>query len=72
MEFKKNVGEADKVVRVIIGLAALGAYFSNMLMAPLSYVLVLIAIVMFFTAATSSCWLYTALGLSTCAAEKKK
>ncbi len=71
MEFKKNVGEIDRVVRVVVGLAALGAYFANVLAAPLSYILILIALVLFATAAMSSCALYTLLGINTGAAEAK-
>lgn len=72
MEFKKNVGEIDRVVRVIIGLALLGVYFANMVEAPASYLLILVALIMFFTAAMSSCLLYVPFGINTCGTEKKK
>ncbi len=72
MEFKNNVGEVDRVVRVVIGLVALGIYFANYISAPVSYILLLIALVMFFTAAMSSCLLYTLLGINTSASGKKK
>ncbi len=71
MEFKKNIGQVDKVIRVAVGLAALGAYFANVLVAPLNYVLLLVSVMMFFTVATSSCMLYTILRISSCAVGEK-
>ena len=63
--FEKNVGQADKIVRVVVGVLALAGFFLNWLAAPLNYVLVLMAIIMFATAALGTCGLYSLLGIST-------
>lgn len=63
--FEKNVGQTDRMVRIIAGVLAVAGFFLNLLAAPWSYLLVLIALAMFFTALTSSCYLYTLLGIRT-------
>lgn len=69
-----NVGATDKSVRTIIGALA-GvislAILAGQLSAPeiLSPVLGLVALIMLGTAATSSCPVYSALGMSTCPRE---
>jgi hypothetical protein len=60
----KNVGAADRVVRVILGIALL-AFFFLVPESPWRWV-GLIGIVPLLTAAIGSCPLYTILGLSTC------
>ncbi len=62
---KHNVGKADKVVRVIVGLVilALGIYYKSWWG--------VLAIIPFFTAVVSWCPLYLPLGLSTCKTEDK-
>ena len=64
--FPRNVGAADRVVRVILGIALL-AFFFLAPDGPWPWV-GLIGIVPLLTAAIGSCPLYTILGLSTCPA----
>ncbi len=59
-----NVGNADKVVRVIVGLGVLSLFF--VLDGVQRYVAV-IGLVPLFTAASGYCPLYTVLGVNTCA-----
>lgn len=61
----KNVGAADRVVRVILGIALLAFFFVLVPESPWRWV-GLIGIVPLLTAAIGSCPLYTILGLSTC------
>ena len=62
--FKNNVGMIDRVIRAIIGVAALAALF---LLPDASWRWwLLIGIVPLATAALGTCPLYTILGLSTC------
>ena len=62
--FKKNVGGADRILRIIAGVALIAAYF---VFPSLSYgfVLPIIGVVLLGTAMISSCLLYTILGLRT-------
>jgi hypothetical protein len=64
--FPRNVGAADRVVRVILGIALL-AFFFLVPDSPWHWA-GLIGIVPLLTAAIGSCPLYTILGLSTCPA----
>lgn len=57
---KRNAGTADRIVRIIIGIAALGAgyYFQSWLG--------LIGLVPLFTGLIGWCALYPMLGINTC------
>jgi len=57
-----NVGSIDRVVRVVLGLALLSAFF--LLEGPLRW-LGLAGVVLLLTAAFSFCPLYRVLGLNT-------
>ncbi len=62
--FKNKGGKIDRVIRAIIGVAALAAFF---LLPDASWRWwLLIGIVPLATAALGTCPLYTILGLSTC------
>ena len=60
--FKTNVGTADRIVRVAIGLVLVSLAIAGPL-APWGY----IGIVPIATALFSTCPLYSLLGISTCA-----
>ncbi|MHB1109655.1 MAG: YgaP family membrane protein [Devosia sp.] len=62
--FKKNVGTIDRVVRVIIGLAAIGLFFYLPDVAWRWWLL--IGVVPLVTGAVGTCPIYSVLGLSTC------
>jgi hypothetical protein len=57
---KKNIGTADRIVRIIVGvaIAAAGVYYRSWWG--------LVALVPFITAATGVCWLWSLLGINTC------
>jgi hypothetical protein len=62
---KKNVGKADKIVRIVIGVVilAVGYYFKSWWG--------LIGLVPILTAAIGWCPAYLPFGISTCKAKKK-
>ena len=60
---QKNVGSADKIVRIVLGLGLLSLLFP--LEAPMKY-LGLIGIVPLATSLMGWCPLYTLLGMNTC------
>lgn len=66
---KTNVGNADRAIRVIIGLALLVWFFVDQGSGFWHYAK-LIGIVPILTAAMGSCPLYSILGLSTCPMKK--
>ncbi len=66
--FKKNIGNTDRVLRIIAGAALLIAFFMN---AGGSYNWVLlIGVIPLATGLMSSCPLYSIFGLSTCPLKK--
>lgn len=60
---KKNVGSADKIVRIVLGFGLLSLLF--LLEAPMKY-FGLIGLVPLLTSLMGWCPLYTLLGLNTC------
>jgi hypothetical protein len=60
---QKNVGSADKIVRIVLGLGLLSLLF--LLEAPMRW-LGLIGIVPLVTSLMGWCPLYTLLGVNTC------
>ncbi|NJN94012.1 MAG: DUF2892 domain-containing protein [Anaerolineales bacterium] len=62
---KRNVGNIDRVIRIVMGLAILlaGFYFGSWWGA--------VGLVPLLTAAIGWCPLYLPLGLSTCSVEKR-
>jgi hypothetical protein len=65
--FKNNVGSLDRVVRIVIGLGALGFFATNT--GPMRW-LGLIGIIPVVTALAGTCPLYSLFGLSTCPVKK--
>ncbi|MFA5107977.1 MAG: DUF2892 domain-containing protein [Candidatus Micrarchaeia archaeon] len=69
--FEKNVGTIDRAIRIIIGLAMLFVVYMQYVQAPISYGAIVIAIIMFATAVSGSCAIYSIFGLNTGATKKK-
>lgn len=70
---KKNVGNTDKFVRVIIALVATYfAYTNTFDPSWITYILYTVAIVLLFTVLTGSCPCYSMLGTSTCKVDLEK
>ncbi len=60
--FKKNEGNIDRILRVVVGLALIIAYFTAENASPW----LLVGIVPLVTGLMGSCPLYSILGISTC------
>jgi uncharacterized membrane protein YtjA (UPF0391 family) len=68
---KKNVGNIDKIVRVVIALvAAYFAYKGGFEAAWIEYVLWAVSIILLLTTFMGSCPLYSIIGTSTCKVKK--
>ncbi len=63
---KKNMGNADRIIRVIIAVIVAVLYFTNVITGTLGIVLLALAGVFVLTSLMSFCPLYTPFGLSTC------
>ncbi|MDD2655797.1 MAG: DUF2892 domain-containing protein [Candidatus ainarchaeum sp.] len=62
--FEKNVGNLDRAVRVVLGLALLYYSFISLL-PPLIYAGIIVAAILLFTGLMGTCALYSFLGMDT-------
>lgn len=63
---KKNMGSADRVIRVLIALVIAGLYFSKIISGTVAIVLLVVAGIFLLTSLIGSCPLYSVLGIRTC------
>lgn len=63
---KKNMGTADRIIRVLLAAVFTYLYFSGTVTGTLGIVLVVLGGVFVLTSLVSFCPLYTLVGLSTC------
>ncbi|MDJ0778244.1 MAG: DUF2892 domain-containing protein [Gammaproteobacteria bacterium] len=62
---KPNMGNADRIIRALVGLAAIGAWALGLLDGTLAIVSLVVGIVLLATAALRWCPPYTLLGINT-------
>lgn len=68
---KKNMGSADRIVRLLIAAVIGVLYFMNIISGTLGIVLLVLAGVFVVTSLVSFCPLYSLVGLSTCPVARK-
>lgn len=68
--FKTNVGGVDRVLRIVVGLVLIGVYFFFPGNAWWAIVALIVGIIALLTGLTSTCPLYSVLGISTCSMKK--
>ena len=68
---KKNMGNADRIIRLLLAAVIAVLYFTNTITGTLGIVLLVLAGVFVLTGLIGVCPLYALLGLNTCAAKKK-
>ena len=68
---KKNMGTADKAVRIIVALIIAGLYFGGVIEGTFGIVLLVLAAVFVLTSLISFCPLYLPFGIKTCPKEEK-
>lgn len=67
---KKNMGNADRIIRILLAALFAILYFTNTVTGVLGLVLLVLGIVFALTGFVSFCPLYTIFGLSTCPTKK--
>jgi hypothetical protein len=67
---KKNMGSADRMIRIVVAIILAALYFTGTVTSTLGIVLVVIAGVFTLTSVISFCPLYSIVGLSTCPVQK--
>lgn len=63
---KKNMGTADRIVRLLLAAIFAGLYFSNAVTGTAGIVLVVLAVVFALTSIIRFCPLYILAGINTC------
>ena len=68
---KKNMGSADRIIRVIIAALMAVLFFTNVVSGTLGIVLLVLAAILLLTGLTGICPLYLPFGLSTSCPSKE-
>jgi len=63
---KKNMGTADRIIRIIVAAVIAILYFTGVIPGTLGIVLLVLAIVFVLTSLISFCPLYLPFGIKTC------
>lgn len=63
---KKNMGNTDRIIRVLLAILMGVLYFTNVITGTLGIVLLVLAAVFVLTSFISFCPLYAPFGISTC------
>lgn len=69
---KKNIGNGDRFLRIMIGIIALILVMGNVVEGTVMWITLAIGILMVFTSSIQFCPLYTLLGFSTCKVKPTK
>lgn len=64
------MGNADRIIRILVAAAVAILYFTNIITGTLGIVLLAIAAVFILTSLVGFCPLYKLVGLNTCPAKK--
>ena len=67
---KKNMGNTDRIIRIILAAIVAVLYFTNIIPGTLGIVLLVLAGVFVVTSFVSFCPLYALVGLNTCPSKK--
>jgi len=69
---KKNVGNTDKLIRLLFALLIAVLYFTNLISGTLAIVLGVVALAMVATSLLNFCGFYAIFGISTCKTKEVK
>jgi divalent metal cation (Fe/Co/Zn/Cd) transporter len=68
---KNNVGNTDKIIRLVVAVALVALYFTGKITGTLGIIGLVVAGVFTFTALAGTCPIYSLLGASTCPVKKE-
>lgn len=63
---KKNMGNADRIIRVIIAVSVAILYWKGIIQGTIAYVLLALSAIFLLTSFISFCPLYRIFGIHTC------
>jgi hypothetical protein len=67
---KQNMGNADRIIRVLLAAVIALLYFTNVITGTLAYVLLALGGIFLVTSLIGFCPLYAPFGINTCARRK--
>lgn len=67
---KKNVGSADRIIRLLLGLVLIILYVMHVFTGTVGFVLLIAGIIIALTSLISFCPIYAILGINTCPVKK--
>ena len=67
----KNVGSADKVIRILLAIVFTALYFTNTVTGTLGIVLLVLGAIFLLTSLMGFCPIYRIVGISTCKVKQK-
>ena len=68
---KKNMGSIDRIIRALVGIAGLAAYFLGMVEGTMAIVALVVGVVMLGTSAMGWCPPYAIFGISSCSVKSE-
>ncbi|WP_298367285.1 DUF2892 domain-containing protein [uncultured Lutibacter sp.] len=68
---KKNMGNTDKTVRILIAILIAALYYTNIINGTLAIILMAVGIIFLLTSLLNFCPLYTIFKINTCKISKK-
>lgn len=69
---KKNMGNADRIIRILVAAAIAVLYFTGTISGTLAYVLLGVGAIFLLTSLFGSCPLYSVFGMNSCGVKKAK
>jgi fatty acid desaturase len=69
---KKNMGNTDRLIRIVLAVIFAILYFTNTVTGTFGIILLILGGVFLLTSFISFCPLYTLIGLNTCPAKKNQ
>jgi Protein of unknown function (DUF2892) len=67
---KKNMGNPDRIIRILLAVVFGVLYFTNTVTGTLGLILLILGVVFVLTSLVSFCPLYSIFGISTCPVKK--
>lgn len=71
MNMKKNMGNIDKAIRILVAIIVVALFFTNVISGTLGVILMVLAGVFVLTSLIGFCPLYAPFGIKTCLAKNK-
>ncbi|MCD8494796.1 MAG: DUF2892 domain-containing protein [Candidatus Pacebacteria bacterium] len=68
---KQNIGKADKIIRIIIGIAIIILFVTGIIQGAIGIALLVLAGMLIITTFTGFCGIYKFFGISTCPVDGK-